>query len=46
MKESLDGFMGVIPWKFFSQFGQIYWKKSTNSSRIAKAIGAEEYPIH
>jgi hypothetical protein len=27
---------------FFSQFGHIYWKRSTNSLRIAKAIRAEE----
>ncbi len=30
----------------FSCFSQTYWKKSTNSSRIAKAIRAKEYPIH
>jgi hypothetical protein len=38
--------MPEIEREFFSFFGQIYWKKSTNSSRIAKAIRAEEYPIH
>ncbi len=38
--------MPVIERETFSSFRQIYWKKSTNSSRIAKAIKAEEYPIH